>query len=271
MREEVFKLLVLSEIYALQARSGGSGRDATINGYSAIDAALSALLKCGGRGTIKEHDRKLRRSLELYPGILARAETTEEELNQLLIKWLRVRYSDHQVTPRESLETLRLMDRVLRAVVEEICQRTGDQAERVFDDIQIVILGSTYPAVTEAVSEVHDHIEFEIERSAEEGDGYKLSSKLLNASRFCDLFVHASDDVSKILLAENEALARRFATIYKEFVDAADTLQMARLASGLDLDEAVNFSLSLRLGYNGLSVRETAEEFSRMLSEMEEG
>lgn len=265
MNPSVFEHLLLCQSYSRAAWASGSGRDAVANGYTAVDIAFSALVEDHGLPTQRNHKAKLDTVGRIFPGLFTAAHTSAVDVETFYRLWLDVRYKVTTVTPQEGLNYLRLADRVIDAIVIELAARSGDLVDEVVEQLQVAVLGSTDPKFEQVVSDVHDMIQTDLEIQAEMYDGPKLSMKLTNPARFCQILASASDPTTQRIIAESDNIAHQLGHFYKSFVSLINTIQMARYSDGVGENETTNFAFSVRLGYYGLSIKEIYDEFKEMM------
>lgn len=268
MNPDAFESLVLSQTYLQAAWASGSGRDAVALGYSAVDAAFSALIAELNRPVEKNHSKKINIVQGVYARVYRDSGTTEQGVRDFYDKWQAVRYGTVVVTPKEGIHYLRLAGRIVDAIVGKIAQLTGQPAADIEEQVLEQVLGAKSSKIDEAVSEYHDHILWGAEVAAESSEGgSKMATKLLHSSNFCRVLVSAADPITQDIVVNSELVARTVTDFYGEFVRLVDTIQMARMSKGLDMDNALNFSLFVRLGYYGMSATEVFDDFRTQMRE----
>lgn len=265
----VFEYLVLCQGYSRAAWASGSGRDAVANGYTAVDIAFSALVEDHGLPTQRNHKAKLETVGDIFPALFTTAQTSAADVETFYQLWLDVRYTTTSVTPLKGVNYLRLSDRIIDAIIDELATRAGEAVTDVLEQLQVAVLGGTDPKVEQVVSDVHDMIQTDLEIQAERYDGPKLGMKLTNPARFCQILASASDPTTQRIIAESDDIAHQLGHVYKSFVDLVNTIQMERYSEGTGDNETTNFAFSVRLGYYGLSVEEIYEEFIEMMKTAE--
>jgi hypothetical protein len=97
------------------------------------------------------------------------------------------------------------------------------------------------------------------------GEGSKLGNKLTNPARFCNIDFFADDPDTRNLLVHDKEIGAACTRCYSSFLDLAAKLSEARARSGVVLEEALNFTIGVRLQYSGMTLSEIADEFHTML------
>lgn len=264
----VMDQLVLSEIYARAAWASGTVRGAIADGYSAVDIAFSALLLSRDISPSHNHKGKLDQVVSASPGIFQNASTTQGDVEDFYKKWLAVRYDNAStVTSKEAVDYLRLSSNLISAIVAAIACRYGEDPIDVESRIYENIFATSFSKIDETVSEIHDGIQLRLEMLGE-AEGSKLGNKMVNTSNFCQILALAGDPMTKKIVGESDELALRIGTFYSEFVTLIDWLQMSRLSEGLQAEEMMNFTFSLRLGYYGRSFQEIRDQWKPMFEQM---
>lgn len=266
MKPEVKDRLVTGLAQYLSAQSAGSSRFAVSDGYLALDNYFSAFLLEGGVDPTRNHRKKLDLVLVHLRGLLKAALNIESDLSEFYDFWQKVRYSSAIPTPDQACKFLRLSFRVMSAITGELARRDGRPVSELEDDLYTEVLGGRWQSFDEECSYIHEMWQQEAEIKGEDGYGSKLGNKMLNPSNFCEIRALADDPVTREILASDSSVGSRIAQFYQSFLSLIVQMQSARHQQGVDANEIPNFMLSLRLRYHGQSMKEIAQDWTKIIA-----
>ena len=137
MDVDVLLSLSLGKLYAHHANFAGTPRQAVADGYSAVDASFSALLKYDGKRQLRNHKLKLEMARENYPDAFA-AETTVTENSTLYApeadwdslvayyeEWLQARYETFSMGAGAAARRVRESHTVVSAALRFLAKKDG--------------------------------------------------------------------------------------------------------------------------------------------------
>jgi hypothetical protein len=133
------------------------------------------------------------------------------------------------------------------------------------EELWEIVHGARFLAHDELTADVLENWQQHAEMAGERGEGSKLGNKLTNPARFCGIDFFADDPDTRKLLVHNKEIGAACTRCYSSFLDLAAKLIDARAESGVTLEEALNFTLGVRLQYSGMTIAEIADEFHAML------
>jgi hypothetical protein len=206
MNEEVRLRLALAKQYAHHANFSGTPRQAVADGYSAVDAVLSALLLYGGIEPPRNHSQKFDQARKKYPDAFNAELITREgssiflqgadwnSLETYYEEWLTSRYEAFDIRPMAASDRVREALRVVDAAIRFLAKEENIDADELEKEISKLAFGYGYSEVSVAVSDAHDYLFQEAEAAGEER-GAKLGVKLATATNYCDLDIVAGDAV----------------------------------------------------------------------------
>lgn len=265
MKTEVKDRLITGLAQYLSAQSAGSSRFAMADGYLAIDNYFSAILIDEGIDPTRNHKKKLNLMLSHFGNLINKAKITKNDLEKFYKWWQKVRYSSVIPTPKETLNFIRISNRVISAITQEIAFRYGKSVDELEEEIYTNVLGSRWSSFEEECSYIHEMWQHKAEIQAEMGIGSKLLNKMLNPSNYCEIRVLTDDEITKEIISKNSEFGSKVANFYQSFLKLVMYVQNARLEKGTIPDEITNFMLSLRLRYHGQSIKEITDEWGKMI------
>ncbi len=273
MDTEVVLSLSLARLYGSHANFAGAPRHAVADGYSAVDAAFSALLRQAKLRQPRNHKQKLDLVKENFSKIFDAATiktkngtlhipgTDWASLEDYYKDWLASRYDDFKMGSAVASSRVREALIVVNAAIRHVAADAGIAEEEFELRVATRAFGFDFSEVSLAVGNAHDQLFAEAEMAGEAG-GSRLGTKMAAATNYCDLDVMAGDNITQGIIRDDPEIAREAARVYHAFVDLAERVQMKRLSvisdgkepdkcSVGELNRAPDFMLSLKARYHG--------------------
>jgi hypothetical protein len=258
--DEVMKRLEVSKTFLATAWAAGSGRHAVVDGYLAVDNALSALLVDRGKNPrAGGHKDKISQAFEHAASAFSALRVSEEDLDDFRFRWDGFKYSRSEVSPREAVRYLRLANRAFTAVATHLAQRDSTTFEELDEELQVRVFGYQYSLTEERLAELDHQLQWQLEVEGEQS-GSKLANKVFNTNRLIAVMPLSEAQDVREAFATNEVVAGKVVDLYSTFIGLVDHLQMLRAAEG-DFDRPTDFTLSIRLSYTGMTMTQMAEDF----------
>lgn len=254
--------LEVSKAFMAVSQAAGSGRHTVAEGFLAVDNALSALIIDCGATLDFNHEKKIHRAFQLAPTIFEPLRVSEADLEEFRTRWNGVRYSMAEVSPRESVRYLRLANRAITAVVTHLAQRYGRTLEDLDEELEERVFGYRYSLTEARLAELDNQLQWQLEVEGEQSGG-KLANKIFNTNRLIAIKVLSEAQDVRHAFASNDAVAVKVVDLYSTFITLVDHLQMLRGSEG-DYDRTTDFSLSIRLSYTGMTMRQITEDFRQV-------
>lgn len=288
MAKDVVLKLALAMQYAQHANFAGTPRQAVADGYSAIDAALSAVLEQEGIEPPRNHKQKLDRVRTLFPNMLA-AEITRRKnstsyspggdwasVEAYYRQWLESRYSRFDLPSAHASSRVGESHQFINAAIRLIARRMKVSARKLDARVSEQAFGFDHSELGYAVGMMHDRLFSEAEQMGEMY-GSKLGTKLASTTNYCELDLVTGDPLTQAIIKEDDEIAREGARVYAEFNKLVEKIIEKRLSAILSgqinetadraaLNESPNFMLSMKVRYHGATVQETGEHWGRTLA-----
>ncbi|MBB3148774.1 hypothetical protein FHS21_005222 [Phyllobacterium trifolii] len=283
--KDVVLKLALALQYAHHANFAGTPRQAIADGYSAIDAALSALLAHDKIDPPRIHKHKLDQVRKAYPNMLAPKVTRRgnsasyspggdwTSIESYYRQWLESRYSRFDLPPAQAssrvVETHQFVNAAMRVIARKMKISAPKLNERAFEQA----FGVKHSELGLAVGMMHDRLFSDAEQMGEI-HGSKLGTKLASTTNYCELDIITGDALTQAIIGEDEEIAMEGARVYAEFNKLAEKIIEKRLKKilGNREDEASdrealnlspNFMLSMKARYHGATVKEMGDRWGR--------
>lgn len=294
INKELVLCLALAAQYCHNSSFAGIHRQAIADGYSAVDAILSALLIHKNITPPRNHKAKLDKCRSLFPDLLIdiREEIeangyfsgghsfhpgcTWDEIEAFYRDWLKARYKEFEGASGYIGKCIGfsniVFDRALRLVAAD-----NDIDRSVLEDhVNNEAFGYNYSKINEAISDAHSELFNEADQTE------SLRIKMNAVTNFCDLDVLASDELTRQIICENEDIAHYCASLYIGFTDLIERVKYERFKKlGLeDVDSNASaedklkynimpdFFLSLKAKYHGMTNRENVAKVAMAFSEV---
>ncbi|RWQ37806.1 MAG: hypothetical protein EOS21_21440 [Mesorhizobium sp.] len=288
MGKDVLLKLALALQYAHHANFAGAPRQAIADGYSAIDAALSAILANDKIDPPRNHKHKLDQVRKAYPHMFAPKVTRRKNgssyspggdwasIESYYRQWLESRYSRFELRPAQAssrvVEThqfvnaaMRVIARKMKIAVRTLETRASEQA-----------FGIEHSELGLAVGMMHDRLFSDAEQLGEMY-GSKLGTKLASTTNYCELDIITGDTLTQAIIGEDEEIAMEGARVYAEFNKLAEKIiekRWKRILGDRDdeasdreaLEEAPNFMLSMKARYHGATTGEIGDRWGRVIA-----
>lgn len=288
MSGDVVLKLALAMQYAHHASFAGTPRQAIADGYSAIDAAMSAILTQDGIEPPRNHKHKLDAVRTAYPDMLAPKIKRHKNgtsyspggdwvsVESYYREWLESRYSHFDLTPARASSRTRETHQFINSAVRVIARKRKLATEKLDKRVSEHAFGFEHSELGLAVGMMHDRLFFEAEQLGEMY-GSKLGVKFASTTNYCELDITAGDALTQAIIKEDDEIAMEGARVYAEFNKLAEKIIEKRRARILGdrmdeasdraaLDESPNFMLSMKVRYHGATVRESGERWGRILA-----
>ncbi|WP_420965986.1 hypothetical protein [Bradyrhizobium sp. B120] len=191
MKEDVLLQLALAKQYAHHARFAGTPRQAVSDGYSAVDAILSALLVHSGQEPPRNHKLKLETAQKGFPTAFA-AEVIHSDhgssyspgadwasLEEFYKQWLASRYEEFDMDPGVASSRVREANAAVSAGIRFLAKAERIDADALDEAASVRAFGYQYSETSNAVGDVHDLLFDQAERYGEE-HGSRLRTTLSN-------------------------------------------------------------------------------------------
>jgi hypothetical protein len=273
MKEEVLLPLALAKQYAHHARFAGTPRQAVADGYSAVDALLSALLIYSGQEPSKNHKVKFDTARKAFPTAFA-PEMVEHangctfspgadwnSLEEYYKKWLASRYEEFDMDAGVASSRVKEANAVVNSGIRYLAKAEKIDADALDEAASIRAFGYKFSETSNAVGDVHDILFDQAERFGEEY-GSRLGTKLAATTNYCDLDLTAGDKLTQRIILEDTDIAGTAAQLYHAFVVMIDKIQekrLERICEGRPIEncspeqviDTTDFMLSLKARYHG--------------------
>lgn len=273
MNDEVLLQLALAKQYAHHARFAGTPRQAVADGYSAVDAMLSALLTYSGKEPPKNHKLKFDTARQSFPKAFAPEIVHREKswtfspgadwasLEVYYKEWLTSRYEKFEMDPGVASARVRETNAVVSSGIRYLAKQEGADADELDEAACVRAFGFKFSETSTAVGAVHDLLFQEVEQFGEE-HGSRLGTKLAATTNYCDLDLVAGDELTQKIILEDLDIAEDAARVYHLFVHLIDKIQekrLERICEGCPIEDCTpgqaidttDFMLSLKARYHG--------------------
>lgn len=292
---EIILPLTLAKQYCHHASFAGLHRQAIANGYSAIDAVFSALLRLNGIVPPRNHKEKLEKTKDIYPNLFE--DITEHfegdeifraghtffpgcswnDVEEYYDAWLLARYEEFTGASQKVGKYLGYSEIALDRSIRTIANYFSIENFELEKFINLKSFGYEYSKVNEAISDAHMEL-FDIADQTE-----SLSVKMNATTNFCNLDMVVSDTLSQQIICENAEIANYCANLYRGFTDLIERVQYERYKKlglvGLDGNSATedeflkyntvpDFFLSLKAIYHGMSHQENASKVAMAFAQV---
>lgn len=286
-REVTFSL-ALARQFSHHADFAGTPRQAVADGYSCIDAALSALLKHEEIDPPRNHRQKLDMVRKLHPDMLAfhvvrrRNSTTYSpggdwaSIEAYYRQWLASRYSRFDLSASVASSRVVEAHQFLNATMRIIARKRKVNVWKLYKQVSRQAFGYDNSQLGNALGAMHDKLFFEAERMGE-AYGSKLGTKLASTTNYCQLDIVTGDLLTQTLIKEDEEIADEGARVYLKFNQLVEKIIRKRrqkisersgdTAAQDALNESPNFMLSMKARYHGATVKESGEKWGRVLAD----
>jgi hypothetical protein len=273
MKEEVLLQLALAKQYAHHARFAGTPRQAVADGYSAVDAMLSALLVHSGQEPPRNHKVKFETAQKVFPNAFA-AEIVRYDhgssyapgadwtsLGEFYKQWLASRYQEFDMDPGVASSRVREANAAVSSGIRFLAKAEKMGSDALDEAASVRAFGYKYSETSIAVGDVHDILFDQAERYGEEY-GSRLGTKLAATTNYCDLDLVAGDRLTQRIILEDKEIAVDAAQLYHAFVQLVDKIQekrLERICEGRPIEnctpeqviDATDFMVSLKARYHG--------------------
>ena len=287
MKEEVLLHLALAKQYAHHARFAGTARQAIADGYSAVDAMLSALLIHSGQEPPRNHKLKFETAQKESPNAFP-AEVVHQghgttyspgadwkSLDAYYGEWLASRYEEFDMDPGVASSRVREANAAVSSGIRFLAKAETMNSEALDDAASVRAFGYQYSETSIAVGDVHDILFDQAERYGEE-HGSRLGTKLAATTNFCDLDLVAGDRLTQRIILEDKEIAVDAAQLYHAFVQLVDKIQekrLERICEGRPIEnctpeqviDATDFMVSLKARYHGGTIPPFGVPWSQIL------
>jgi hypothetical protein len=286
MQEEVLEDLAIATQFVAHASYAGTARQAIADGYSAVDAAFSALLLNGEVDPPRNHKAKLDRVRSRFANLLdgyteplkngARivGGIAWDDVEEFYRQWLQARYEKFEATPFMARTRVSEAKRVVDFAIRAVASANGVALADVKAEVDARAFGSSDCPLYEALSMAHDHLFDQAERLGEEA-GSKLGTKMAAATNFSSLDLVAGDELTREIIKTDADIARECGRLHVQLCTMIEMLRYKRqealerdYASGPleSTNESTNFMFALRFRYHGEKLSETGERLGQSLS-----
>lgn len=273
MNEDVLLHLALAKQYAHHARFAGTPRQAVADGYSAVDAMLSALLLYTNQEPSRNHRQKFNIARKSFPDAFA-AESVQNgsswtfspgadwtSLEGYYKEWLSSRYEKFEMDPGVASGRVREANAVVSSGIRFLAKAEKLEPDALDETASVRAFGYKYSETSSAVSDVHDILFDQAERYGEE-HGSRLGTKLAATTNFCDLDLTAGDELTQRIILEDMEIAEDAANVYHLFVQLVDKIQekrLERICEGRPIEnctpeqiiDTMDFMVALKARYHG--------------------
>jgi hypothetical protein len=273
MNEDILLQLALAKQYAHHARFAGTPRQAVADGYSAVDAMLSALLLYAGQEPPRNHKVKFDTACNSFPNAFA-AESVQngnswtfspgadwKSLEGYYKEWLSSRYEKFEMDPGVASGRVREANAVVNSGIRFLAKADKMEADALDEAASVRAFGYKYSETSNAVGDVHDLLFDQAERYGEE-HGSRLGTKLAATTNFCDLDLTAGDELTQKIILEDLQIAEDAARVYHLFVQLVDKIQekrLERICEGRPIEnctpeqiiDTTDFMVGLKARYHG--------------------
>ncbi|MEM6496407.1 MAG: hypothetical protein AAF709_06750 [Pseudomonadota bacterium] len=218
MNDEVLQNLAIATQFLVNARYAGTPRQAVSDGYSAMDAAFSALLVARSVKLPRNHKQKLDQVQAAYPDLLDAQVTRSgksfsysvgvswNDVHRFYKEWLRARYERFEMPPGDARDRVMQAGRTVKFSIGAVAKVLGKPFDEVRDLVDARAFGSTDCRLYEALSAAHDRVFDEAERYGEE-HGNRLAIKMGAATNFADIDLLAGDDLTREIIRNDDEIA----------------------------------------------------------------
>ena len=294
MKDDVLLSLAIATQFAHHAGYAGTPRQAIADGYSAIDAVLSALLLSVPEEPPRNHKAKLTKAKELFPKVFdERAEKIGtfrmsfsggvpwDDIEAFYTQWLEARYAKFDVPANEARQRVMEANRAVDAAKHYIATTEKIEFEEVDKAVRESAFGFGDSEHYQALSDAHDHL---FQKAEELGErlGRKLGVKMADVTNFCDLDLVAGDRATVDIIKADKAIAEECAAIYIRLCALADDLRNKRCEEfmkdkGVDrpdgevVNGSPNFMFALKFKYHGESTVHTAANLAAAIGKAIDG
>jgi hypothetical protein len=273
MNEDILLQLTLAKQYAHHARFAGTPRQAVADGYSAVDAMLSALLLHSGQEPPRNHKQKFCTAREAFPNAFA-AESIQNgnswtfspgadwtSLETFYKEWLSSRYEKFDMDPGVASARVREASAAVNSGIRFLAKAEKMESDALDEAASVRAFGYKFSETSNAVGDVHDILFDQAERYGEE-HGSRLGTKLAATTNYCDLDLTAGDELTQKIILEDLEIAEDAARVYHLFVQLVDKIQekrLERICEGRPIEnctpeqiiDTTDFMVGLKARYHG--------------------
>lgn len=288
MQEKVLEDLAIATQFVAHANYAGTARQAIADGYSAVDAAFSALLLDRGVDPPKNHNSKLVRVRSLFANLLDGyteplkngARIVEgvawDDVVAFYRQWLQARYEKFEATPLMARRRVAEAQRVLDFAIREVASAHDAGLADVKAQVDARAFGSSDCPLYEALSMAHDHLFDQAERLGEE-TGSKLGTKMAAATNFSSVDLVAGDELTRDIIKTDPDIARECARLHVQLCTMMESLRQKRqealekdhaAAPPESINRSTSFMFALRFRYHGEELSETGERLAQSLARL---
>jgi hypothetical protein len=273
MDGDVVVTLSLARLYGHHANFAGTPRQAIADGYSAVDATFTALLRQDGVKQPRNHKHKLDLARKHYPRVfdalvikqgsatLHIPGTDWDSLEEYYREWLASRYGKFEMSAAMASSRVREALNVVGAAIRHIAAKENMTSDDLETLVSTTAFGFDFSEVAVSVGDAHDRL-FAAAEAAGEEHGSRLGTKLAAATNYCELDVMAGDQLTQSIIRDDKEIAEEAARVYHAFVDLIERIQAKRLdaisegkplekCSVSEINLSPDFMLSLKARYHG--------------------
>jgi hypothetical protein len=287
MNEDVLLRLAIAKQYAHHANFAGTPREAIADGYSAVDALLSALFIHSGQEPPKTHKLKFDEARKLFPQAFA-PESIQRgnswsfapgadwaSLEEYYKEWLASRYDKFELDPGVASSRVREAHAAVSSGIRFLAKKENVDADELDSLACDRAFGFKFSETSVAVSDAHDRL---FQEAEELGDmrGSKLGTKLAATTNYCDLDLTAGDALTQKIILEDKEIAEEAARVYHLYVQLVDKIQAKRLelisggkqpeqCTPEEIIDTFDFMLSLKARYHGGTIPLLGVPWSKVL------
>ena len=287
MNEDVLLRLAIAKQYAHHANFAGTPREAIADGYSAVDAMLSALLVHNGQEPPRNHKQKFEEARKLFPKAFASESVQRGNawsfapgadwaiLEEYYKEWLASRYDKFDMDPGVASSRVREAHAVVSSGIRFLAKKENVDADELDSLACERAFGLQFSETSAAVSDAHDLL---FQEAEEQGDmhGSKLGTKLAATTNYCDLDLTAGDALTQKIILEDKEVAEDAARVYHLYVQLVDKIQAKRLelisggkppeqCTPEEIIDTFDFMLSLKARYHGGTIPLFGVPWSKVL------
>jgi hypothetical protein len=282
MDDDVLLKLSLARQYLHHANFAGTPRQAIADGYSAVDAVLSALLIHDGIDPPRNHKAKFDLARRNCPDALAAEVITRktsssyspgadwDSLEEFYKEWLASRYDPFEMDAATASARVREAGTASSAAIRFLAKAEGIDSRQLAKTVCELAFGYEFSQASIAVGEAHEYLFNEAERLG--GLGVKFAS----TTNYCALDIITGDELTQAIICEDEEIARDAAALYHSFIELVEKIDERRLhrisggkpspkCSREERNNAPDFMLSLRARYHGGTIEQLGERWGKVL------
>lgn len=286
--ERILVNVVLAKQYVHHAGFSGTVRQVVADGYSAVDAMLSALLLSKAIVPSRNHRTKLQRARKAFPTAFESRITRHgsgstfaqgvewDRIESFYQEWLDARYDNFEISHAAAVQRFMDAGAAVGRGIDVLASEAGLSSEE-FDRIVLEkAFGYEFSAADEAVGRI-DEIRFDQAERAGELYGSRLGTKFAETSNYCQFALVSDDPMTQRILKNDQEIAIRCAKLYEDAIAIVELIDQKRSVElvteqpdsedeSFIHENAPDFFLAIKFRFHGSKTSESAKRWSSLFA-----